>query len=217
VPRIVESIVATRSEHGDWHLVPFGLIEDGEDLVVAPFRPSPSIANLERHPFLSAAAPSDVRVIAGCVTGRRDWPTAPCERIDAVRLRDAYGHAELEVVDMADDALRPRFRCRVVHRAAHRPFVGFNRAQAAVLEAAILTTRLHMLAPEKVVGEMAYLAIAVSKTAGPREHEAWTWIEEKVRGTLRLAGPGFLAAASAAGQPSFAEGEKADGDGGRAE
>jgi uncharacterized protein len=192
MPRILESIVATRAESG-WHLVPFGLIEEGDALVVAPFRPSPSIANLERHPFLSAAAPADIRVLAGCVTGRRDWPTVPCDRIDAVRLADAYAHAELEVVDVADDAVRPRFRCRVVHQAMHRPFIGYNRAQAAVLEAAILSTRLHMLPPEKIIGEMSYLAIAISKTAGPAEREAWSWIEDKVRAALPPGGAALLA------------------------
>lgn len=192
MPRIVESIVATKAVEGGWHLVPFGLIEEGDDYVVAPFRPSPSIANLERHPFLSAAAPTDIRVLAGCVTGRRDWPTVPCDRIDGVRLRDAVAHAELEVMERRDDPVRPRFRCRIIHRALHRPFIGYNRAQAAVLEAAILSTRLQMLPPEKVIGEMNYLAIAVSKTAGSAEREAWSWIEDKVRTALGLSGPGFL-------------------------
>lgn len=52
------------------------------------------------------------------------------------------------------------------------------------MEAAILSTRLHMLEPEKVLTEMAYLAIAVGKTAGPREREAWGWIEDKVAAAL---------------------------------
>jgi uncharacterized protein len=192
LPRIVESVVVTKRHEGGWHVVPFGLIEDGNGFVVAPFRPSPSITNLEHHPFLSAAAPSDIRVLAGCVTGRREWPVTPCDRIDGMRLQDAVGHAELEVVSLEDDAIRPRFRCRVVHRAAHQALVGFNRAQAAVLEAAILSTRLHLLPPEKIITEMSYLAIALSKTAGSAEHEAWTWIEEKVRTSLGLRGPSFV-------------------------
>jgi hypothetical protein len=193
VPRILESIVATKAVEGGWHLAPFGLIEEDGDYIVAPFRPSPSIANLERHPFLSAAAPSDIRVLAGCVTGRRDWPTVPCDCIDGVRLRDAVAHAELEVMEQRDDPVRPRFRCRVVHQALHLPFIGYNRAQAAVLEAAILSTRLHMLPPDKIIREMSYLAIAVSKTAGPAEREAWSWIDEKVRTALGPGGPAFLA------------------------
>jgi hypothetical protein len=50
-----------------------------------------------------------------------------------------------------------------------------------VIEAAILVSRLHMLPREKVEAEMAYLEIAVGKTAGPQEQEAWNWLSEKVR------------------------------------
>ena len=185
MPLILETIVTTRNADGaGWHLVPFGLIQEGELYVVAPFRPSPTIDNLERHPFLAASSPSDIRVLAGCVTGRRDWPTVPCDRIDGVRLASCYAHGEFEVVEVQGDEARPRFRCRLVHSASHRPFVGFNRAQAAVIEAAILSTRLGMLPAEKVRSEMEYLAIAIGKTAGPAEQEAWDWIMEKVDRTL---------------------------------
>jgi uncharacterized protein len=184
MPRILESVVVTKAEDG-WHMVPFGLIQENVDFTVAPFRPSPSIDNLQRHPFLSAAAPADIRVLAGCVTGRREWPMLPCERIDGMRLADAYSHAELEVVAFVDDPMRPRFRCRIVHTAMHRPFLGYNRAQAAVLEAAILSTRLHLLPAEKINAEMEYLRIAISKTAGPAEEEAWSWIEEKIGSALK--------------------------------
>ncbi len=71
---------------------------------------------------------------------------------------------------------------------SHVPFIGYNRAQAAVIEAAILSTRLHMLEPEKILTEMAYHAIAIAKTAGPTEREAWEWIEDKVAGALGRTG-----------------------------
>lgn len=188
MPRILETIVTTRNGDGSTHLVPFGLIVEGGDYVVAPFRPSPTIANLERHPFLAASAPADVRVIAGCVTGRREWATVPCDHIDGVRLDNAFAHMELAVREVVADDVRPRFRCRVVHMAMHQPFLGYNRAQAAVLEAAILSTRLHLLSPEKIRAELAYLEIAINKTAGEREREAWQWIEAKIRAGLAKPG-----------------------------
>jgi hypothetical protein len=49
-----------------------------------------------------------------------------------------------------------------------------------VIEAAILVSRLAMLPPEKVRQEIAYLEIAVGKTAGPGEREAWSWLMEAV-------------------------------------
>jgi hypothetical protein len=80
-----------------------------------------------------------------------------------------------------EDAERPRFHCRVVSAAAHAPFAGFNRAQAAVVEAAILASRLQFLPREKVEREIAYLEIAVAKTGGPVEREAWAWLMDKIR------------------------------------
>jgi hypothetical protein len=50
-----------------------------------------------------------------------------------------------------------------------------------VVEAAILASRLHLLPREKVESEIAYLEIAVAKTAGPAELEAWGWLMEKFR------------------------------------
>jgi hypothetical protein len=42
-----------------------------------------------------------------------------------------------------------------------------------------------MLPPEKIDAELAYLMIAISKTAGPREQEAWGWLMEKVEAFRR--------------------------------
>ena len=63
---------------------------------------------------------------------------------------------------------------------AHAPFPGFNRAQAAVIEGAVLVSRLGMLPRDKVEREMAYLQIAIDKTAGAAELEAWRWLTEAV-------------------------------------
>ncbi|MGH6927953.1 MAG: DUF447 family spectrin-like domain-containing protein, partial [Dongiaceae bacterium] len=81
---------------------------------------------------------------------------------------------------LTEDELRPRFRCAVVHEEMHRPFHGFNRAQAAVVEGAILVSRLHMLPAEKIEREIAYLQIAIDKTARPRERQAWEWLMERM-------------------------------------
>ncbi|MEO8009755.1 MAG: DUF447 domain-containing protein, partial [Betaproteobacteria bacterium] len=78
--------------------------------------------------------------------------------------------------------------CREVAHVTHGAFGGFNRAQSAVIEAAILVSRLNMLPQEKIDTEMAYLAIGVEKTAGPRELEAWGWLKariEEFRGTAK--------------------------------
>jgi len=180
MPRIVETIVTTCDSEGVPHIAPLGLIEDGANWIIAPFKPSKTLDNLRAHPFAAASHTDDVRVFAGCVTGRKTWPLTATAVIRGMRLKDCVAHWELEVQNVIEDDLRPRFRCRLVREESHRAWEGFNRAQAAVLELAVLTTRLKMLAPEKVENELKYLEIAISKTAGPREDEAWEWLMEKV-------------------------------------
>ena len=185
MPLILETIVTTRNADGSPHLVPFGLIADGDDYVVAPFRPSPTIANLERHPYLAAATPARhprSRRLRHRPAGLGDR-SLRADRVRAPRATptpiSSWRSRRGRTIPSG-----PRFRCRVVHAASHRPVIGDNRARAAVIEAAILSTRLHMLPAEKVRAEMAYLAIAVGKTAGPAETEAWCWIEDKIRAAL---------------------------------
>lgn len=183
MPFIRESIVTTLNEDGSAHIAPLGVIEEGEHLVIAPFHPSTTLANLRRHPFACISYTTDARIFAGCVTRRRrDWPVVPAERVRGWRLAAALAHAEVEVAEVVEDAQRPRFRCRQMHEAVHAPFRGFNRAQSAVLEAAILVSRLAMLPREKIEQELRYLAIGVAKTAGPAEREAWGWLMEAVAG-----------------------------------
>jgi hypothetical protein len=184
---IRESIITTVSRSGEVHIAPMGVIWREGAPVLAPFRPSRTLDNLQTQPTAVINHTDDVRVFAGCLTGRRDWPVRPAEKARGVVLADALSHQELEVAGFEDDAVRPRFRCRVVHEATHAPFRGFNRAQAAVIEAAILVSRLGMLPEEKVEREIAYLAIAIEKTAGPREREAWEWLTARIEAFRREA------------------------------
>lgn len=180
MPMIVETILTTRDAAGTVHVAPLGLIAEGEYWVAAPFRPSRTLDNLRAHPFLVANHVDDVRVFAGCLTGRRDFAHAPLPGFPGAVLEASASHWELAVERAVEDEQRPRFVCRCDRVVAHRPFAGFNRAQGAVIEACILVSRLHMLPPEKVEGEIDYLSIAIAKTAGPREEEAWAWLMERV-------------------------------------
>ncbi|MGD9783781.1 MAG: DUF447 domain-containing protein [Hyphomicrobiaceae bacterium] len=181
MPYIVETIVTTRGPDGDVHIAPLGLIAGDDDTwVIAPFKPSRTLDNLLANGFAVANHTEDVRLFAGCVTGRKNWPLRRAERGDGAVLTAAATHWELTVERFEDDVQRPRFYCRRVHEAGHRLWGGFNRAQGAVIEAAVLVTRLNMLSREKIESEIAYLNIAIDKTAGEREREAWGWLMEKV-------------------------------------
>ncbi len=177
---ITESIITTVNDDGTAHIAPMGVIWREDRPVLAPFRPSTTLANLERSGAAVINFTDDVRIFAGGVTGRRDWPVVPVDKIAGLRLQAALTHLEIVVEVLEGDDARPHFICRIVADGVHGRFAGFNRAQAAVVEAAILVSRLHMLPHEKIEREMEYLAIAVGKTAGPREAEAWEWITQHI-------------------------------------
>jgi hypothetical protein len=178
--QIFETVVTSLSPSGAPHIAPMGVRYRGDHVVLMPFKPSTTLDNITatRHAVLNVV--TDTRVFAGCVTGRRAWPTVSAERIRGVRLTAALSHLELALHEQQDDAQRPVLILRRVHEAMHAPFVGLNRAQAAVVEGAVLVSRLHMLPQQKIDTEMAYLQIAIDKTAGPAEHEAFGWLLEAV-------------------------------------
>lgn len=180
MPRIVECIVTTRDATGAAHIAPLGLTEYGGGWVLAPFKPSRTLDNLRAHPFAVASHTDDVRVFAGALTGRRDWPLVKADKIEGHRLANAVSHWELAIDRISEDDVRPRFHARIVHVGQHRPWEGFNRAQAAVLECAVLVSRLNMLPPDKIDAELKYLDIAIGKTAGAREQEAWGWLMQRI-------------------------------------
>jgi len=150
------------------------LLED--EFIILPFRPSTTLNNILQSKTAIINYCDDVRIFAGCLTGKSDWTLTAAEKIKGQYLSSALAHRELELVRIEDDNTRPKLYCKAIHTVNHAPFQGFNRAQYAVLEAAILVSRLNMLPIEKIESEIAYLSIGLNKTAGVKELEAWGWL-----------------------------------------
>lgn len=177
---IHETIVITVDAQGLPHIAPFGIREQEGLTIIAPFRPSSTLDNLLAGRQAVVNFTDDVRVFAGALTGRFDPVVFAASKTRGFVLEGALAHRELELVDILEDDLRPQLLLRTVHEEVHAGFKGFNRAQAAVIELAVLVSRLHMLPMAKIEAEIAYLQTAVQKTAGEREQQAWAWLMERV-------------------------------------
>ncbi len=177
---ILETIVTSLNADGSAHIAPFGIREQEGLVLIAPFRPSTSLDNLLRAKTAVLNLTDDVRVFAGSLTGRHHWPLRKATQINGWVLQNALAHRELELEKVEEDEVRTKLWFRVVHEQNHQPFRGFNRAQAAVIELAVLVSRLHLLPAAKIDSEIQYLTIAIEKTAGEREQEAWEWLMEAV-------------------------------------
>lgn len=182
---IYESIITSLNADGSTHIAPMGVHTDGDLYVIAPFKPSTTLENLRRTGEAVINFTDDVRVFAGCLTGRSDWPVRSAAVVKVGVLEAALAHVEVQVSRTEEDEQRPKFFCAPRHSETRAPFRGFNRAQAAVLEAAILVSRLHMLPAARVDREVEYLKIAVDKTAGENERIAWSWLMERIEAFRR--------------------------------
>lgn len=173
---IQEVIVTTQNSENCVHIAPMGIHQTDSDLIIMPFKPSTTLNNLIETKTAVLNYCDDVRVFAGCLTGRRDFPVKAAVKIPGFVLECALAHTEVELCRVEDDGVRPRLFCKQLHTVNHSAFKGFNRAQFSVLEAAILISRLKLLSLDKIETEIAYLRIGFEKTAGDKEREAWSWL-----------------------------------------
>ena len=177
---IFETIVISTNAQNQPHIAPFGVRVENDVVIISPYRPSTTLNNFLITKTATLNLTDDVRVFAGALTGRRDWPMLPASHIKGFRLANTLAHYELSLVNVVDDAIRPTLHFKIENTENHTPFKGFNRAQAAVIELCVLVSRLDRLPMDKIEAEMQYLQIAIKKTAGEQELEAWSWLEQHI-------------------------------------
>lgn len=176
--KINEIILISECEDGSPHIAPFGIRECDGFILIAPFRPSISLDNLLSGRRATINAIDDVRVFAGTLTGRRSWLVE--DRAGALVLQSTLSYKSLKLEKVEDDIQRPKLFFSVLKEEMLKPFQGYNRAQAAVVELCVLVSRLNILPIEKITSEMEYLRIAIEKTAGHIELEASGWLVEAI-------------------------------------
>ena len=178
---IIETIVTTIAEDGTLNCAPMG-VEWGDDhLVLKPFLETATYRNLVAGRAAVVHLIDDVRVFARGAISNPSYPTVPATRVRGSVLADCCSWREVEVRSIDSTPPRSRIEATIVHAGTRREFVGFNRAAAAVIEAAIYSTRLHILPRDFVESELNRLQVIVDKTAGPSELEAMALLTAFIR------------------------------------
>jgi hypothetical protein len=186
---ILEGLVTTVTLEGRPHVSAMGptvredevASGDLQSLVLRPFATSHTAAHLVRTRCGVFHVSDDVLLLARVVVGEAGEPEVqPATRVDGFVLAAACRAFEFEVTTIDDSGERLQLDAKVVATHELRPFTGFNRAAHAVVEAAILVTRLHLLEAGEVRRRFAELAVLVEKTGGQREHEAFALLAARV-------------------------------------
>lgn len=178
---IIESILTSMAADGTINFAPMGVEWDEATIVLKPFLETTTFRNVRETRVAVVNITDDVMLFAQAAISSPQFPWIPATVVRGAVLEAACSWRELEVATLDDTPPRARIEARVVHRGFRREFIGFNRARLAVLEAAILATRTHLLPPEEIRADYARLQVIVDKTAGPRERAAMARLTEYVR------------------------------------
>ncbi len=181
---ILEAIVTTINEDGSVNVSPMGpeVGESIENFTLKPFQTSQTYKNLSRLPSGVLHVPDDVLLLAKSAVGSVDPAPAmiEVEGVEGRILADACRWYAFRAVKIDDSQPRTRIDCQVVQKGRIRDFFGFNRAKHAVLEAAILATRINYLPIDVIKDDLQRLSVLAEKPAGKQEKEAFRFLTDFV-------------------------------------
>ena len=154
---IVETVTTTINPDGTVNCAAMGVEWGDEALVIAPYRATRTLRNLEARGAAVVNLTDDILLFAQAALDDPRPPTRPAAAVDGAVLADACSWREVTVEAIDASGPRARVTTRVVARGRGREFIGFNRACHAVLEASILASRARRLPAEEIHAELARL------------------------------------------------------------
>ncbi len=190
---ILEAIVTSIDLNGTVNLAPMGPVvaddfgdqKTPERLVLKPFQSSLTYQNLMATGKAVVHVTDDVSLIARTAVGKlstseiadlvKQW-----DHSDWWRLRSCHRWMAVQVEAVSEEQPRVEMTCRVVHSEIEKPFFGFNRAKFAVIEAAILATRTHLLSAGQIHEELERLQPLIDKTGGQTERTAFDFLRKTI-------------------------------------
>ncbi len=184
---ILESIVTTVDDNGQVNLAPMGprTNRSQTEFVLRPFTSSKTYRNLLQTRRAVIHVTDDVMLFAKAALNQIDPLAAaqylqPCQDNRFWILKNCHRWFAVEVLEIHGQEPRIDMPCRVVNSGTPGTFFGFNRAKHAVIEAAILATRTHLLPAEQIRRQIDQLQPLIDKTAGPDEHEAFALLTRTI-------------------------------------
>ncbi len=185
---ILEGIVTTLCADGSANIAPMGaVVDDGQPrsirrMELRPYQGTATLANLTRTGQGVFHVTDDVELLARAALDRLDVlpELVPAQAVEGWILADACRWYALRVASIDASGPRAKVEAEVVAEGRLRDFFGLNRAKHAVVEAAILATRVAWISPEEIRDAMGRLAVLVEKTGGAAEQRAFALLSDYV-------------------------------------
>jgi hypothetical protein len=195
---ILEGIVTTLGPGDVLNIAPMGPeVEADRPLarfILRPYRASTTYRNLKLRGEGVFHVSDDVLLLAQSAIGVELDPkpiTEAARKVAGMILIGSCRYYEFRVKSIEDQSERTTMVAETVAEGRLRDFFGFNRAKHAVLEAAILATRLAWLPYDEIASEFRKLEPLVRKTGGPSEQAAFRLLERYVGDSRKRGGVGL--------------------------
>ncbi len=177
---ITETIVTTLNEQGEANFAPMGVTIGEGEILIRPYKDSATYRNLLATGAAVVNLTDNARLFAEGAVSSPEFPAFPADTVRGLVLKDACSYYECSVIQADTAHERADFRCQVVKKGFLREFVGFNRAKNAIIEAAILATRVRFLGVEKILQEYLRFSEIVKKTGAEEEVKAMRYLQDYV-------------------------------------
>lgn len=191
---ILESIVTTVDSQGSVNIAPMGPIVEwdltttdpiDQTFLLRPFQSSQTYRNLKETPYAVIHVTDDADLIAraavDAITAEQTRQSVErLEQSDWYILRDCHRYFAVTVESIDDNEQRTEVVARVKQSKIVRPFFGFNRAKHAVIEAAILATRTHLIDEVEIQLQLQQLQPLIDKTGGAVEIAAFEFLKQTI-------------------------------------
>ncbi len=189
---ILESITTTIDTDGGVHAAPLGprVLNHSNDpptFQLRPYEGSNTCDNLLRSGNAVIHVTDDAAMIAGLILGDRPPLTRPVDGLEQTHHRLVRCHRWFAVQVTDRDAEGPlhHLTAETIDSGVVDPFFGFNRAKSALIELAILATRIDRIDPSEIRRQMNWLSPWVEKTALTIDRQAWDRLLAHVTERLR--------------------------------
>jgi hypothetical protein len=182
---IIETIFSTIDEQGNPNFAPMGLICSKDVIKVRPHRNTRTFQNLIAAGHGVANLTDDVLAFVQSGIFNETLPYFPAKVIPGVVFEKTCSWWELSIESMNSSSDPAEIVCRMLHKGTCKEFAGFCRASGAVIEAAILATRLDFISHNMILQKLFEYAEIVEKTGGNSETKAFQLVREYIQQRTR--------------------------------
>ncbi len=183
---ILETLITTNNETGDRHIAAMGPRFEGSDfakeglqkMVLRPYPETRTLKNLLTMGVGVVHITDNVFNIVRAALNRekskedKEFNRQLAETIEQTCCR----YASFRVIHSNVESMPPQLYCQLNHWTRNRDFIGFNRAKNAIIEMAILVTRVRFLPKSEIDEAIVKSKIIVDKTGAEQEMQSYEFL-----------------------------------------